>query len=290
MGDAAVDTDVPATDLGTDAKPANIKTQTPPANDEVAMQEPELAEPAAADAARQVDDHKSPKPDQSVVIAKVDSQPPEMSELVPEHTEEEDRKPSDPALQPDTKPDPQDAQPHNGDQLDDDDKPPDTGTFSNNADLDSLFNDDDPPTTSAADGGDPTASAAATTDFGLDPHATTAADDFDFDTFTTNLDSNGADNDNISALLPGLHDYANPNPVGSGQPDFDALFATDAPVGGDGQGVGVGGGVQQASVGEAHDSTFDDLMDFADFNAEDYAGGSGEGGAGGDHEFNFTFD
>nr|POF14131.1 hypothetical protein CFP56_03155 [Quercus suber] len=129
----------------------------------------------------------------------------------------------------------------------DDDNPPDTGTFSNNADLDSLFNDP----ISAGGGGD-----NPPTDF--DPNG-----DFDFGSFNASLGDNNHnndgndndDNDNISALLPGLQDYAN-NIHTSGQPDFDALFATDVPAGDD-----------NGNNNPPGDSTFDDLMDFADFNA-----------------------
>lgn len=145
----------------------------------------------------------------------------------------------------------------------DQDKPPDTAhTFGTNADLDSLFND---PMSAGAGG------SGEEPDFSAEQNV---GDDFDFEAFSANLDSNTNDNDNIASLLPGLQDYANTQPEGnSGQADFDALFATDAPVGADVGGDETG----NAQGGLAHrDSTFDDLMDFGDFNAGDFAAAEDE--------------
>ncbi|KAK5136962.1 hypothetical protein LTR08_001469 [Meristemomyces frigidus] len=237
-------------------KPSEVKvhpTGTSPRGDDVEKLEPEQT-------------------DQSV------DQRVDMTQLVVESgpstaPEEDNSQASDPALQVDTK---KNAK---ADLMDDiqlapeDDQAPGTGTYSNNADLDSLFNDP----TSAVDA----VNAAAAPDFDM---GADAAASFDFDHFNTNLDNAAADNDNISALLPGLQDYANTQPVGSAEPDFAALFATEAPV----NGVGEEAGDLQGS-GEHRDSTFDDLMDFNDFNAGDYAGNE-EDGSGGDQGFDFTFD
>ena len=153
-----------------------------------------------------------------------------------------------------------------------DDEAPDTGTYSNTADLDSLFNDP----TSAVDAVD----SAEAPSFDMD--AGTSAS-FDFDSFNSNIDTIATDNDSISALLPGLEDYANTQPVGSAESNVNALFATDVPV----DGLSGEGGDMPGS-GEQHDSTFDDLMDFNDFNTGDYAG-SGEDGTS-NNQFDFAFE
>lgn len=261
----------------TEARPNPTELPTASATEEVVMPERESAEPGVPDPALigslgQLNDRESVEVSRTEGSPKAGSKPPHAAEVVPDLPKEEG-KPSDPASQIDTDKDQQTAQLDEITRVDDD-NPPDTGTFSNNADLDSLFNDDP----ASGSGGD-----AVANEFSLDANPTT---EFDFETFTANLDSNGTDNDNISALLPGLQDYANTHPVGSGQPDFDALFATDVPVVGDGQGEGAG---DQQGSGEQHDSTFDDLMDFTDFNAGDYSG-NGEDGAGNNDEFNFAFD
>ena len=89
------------------------------------------------------------------------------------------------------------------------DKAPDTGTFSNTGDLDSLFND------TASGGG-------MGGDNGDEPDFSTSADlnaEFDMASFTNGLDANKSNgNDNISALLPGLQDYA--NDTAGAEPDF----------------------------------------------------------------------
>ena len=102
-------------------------------------------------------------------------------------------------------------------------------------------------------------------------------DDFDFGLPTTdsqNLNNDLLDNDNISALLPGLQDYANTQPDdeggvgGTDDPDFDAIF-------GDGDG-GLG------EMGEENgDGGVDGMESFLDFDfAADFAGGEGETGGG----------
>ena len=168
-----------------------------------------------------------------------------------------DQKPSDSALQIDTHTQPKDEK--NDSNQADEDRAPDTGMNTN--DLESLF------------GGPTSAGPGDGTDF---------QSQFDFGDFDGNLDNNGADNDNISALLPGLQDYANTQPSVSGEPDFDALFSTDLPMANDGQGDG-----QQGSA-EHRDSTFDDLLDFEDFNAGDFT--EGAGGSNENQDFDFSFD
>ena len=179
-------------------------------------------------------------------------------ESAPEPSEE---KASDAALHIDTKPTDTAAQ-DSTNQNADDDKEPDTGTFTN-ADMDSLFND---PTS---------AGAGETADFGAE---TGSGNDFDFGSFNANFDANAAgsnENEDLSSLLPGLQDYANTQPT-SGEPDFNALFATD------------GGDNTQDSVQPAtaqHDTTFDDLMDF---NFDIGGGGDGDG-ANDNSDFDFSF-
>lgn len=152
----------------------------------------------------------------------------------------------------------------------DDDKPPGTATFSNAGDLDSLFND----STSVG----PSESPA---NFGLDANVSAP---FDFESFNAGLgNDNNGDNDSISALLPGLQDYANNNnpDANTAEPDFSSLFAPNVPPG---EGSGEG-----EKNGESTDDVFGDIMNFGDFNANDFAGG-GEGGGEDDGNFDFTFD
>lgn len=81
------------------------------------------------------------------------------------------------------------------------------------------------------------------------------------------LDS--TDNDNISALLPGLQDYANNQPESSGDADFDDIFGTvDL---GDGDGAGEQGGTGMEGM--------DSFLDF-DFGADFGDGGVGDGSNG----------
>ena len=192
--------------------------------------------------------------------SKVEDQSPETKPEVKDA--ETDQKPADIALQIDTQTQPktQEAEPDDPDE----DKPPDTAAYTN--DLESLF------------GAPTSAEAGEAPDFNMEPNNN---DEFDFG-FSSNLDNSGADNDNISALLPGLQDYANNQPTEGGEPDFSSLFPTDVAMGNDGQEDG-----QQANM-EHRDSTFDDLMDFADFNPADYTEGSGV--ANENQEFDFSFD
>lgn len=178
-------------------------------------------------------------------------------------------KPSETAHQADTQPPPTDEtkDPHESEE-----KPPDTATFSNAGDLDSLFND------GASVGG------AGAGDSGGEQNTSTGPDtglDFDFATFNAGLEANNTgndnDNDNISALLPGLQDYAN-NSAG-GEPDFSALFANDPlTTGGGGDASnGTGDGQQQQ-----RDTTFDDLMGDLTFTMD------GDGNDGGNDIFDFS--
>ncbi|CAK3801418.1 Hypothetical predicted protein [Lecanosticta acicola] len=115
-----------------------------------------------------------------------------------------------------------------------DEKAPDTAN-----DLDSLFN--DPMSGGGAD---------ANADFSF--HQDTG-NDMDFGSF-------GADNDNISSLLPGLEDYANNQPSNNtNEVDLDQLF---------GLGDSNQGAIDSQGAGEQHDTTFDDLMDLAGFDVD----------------------
>nr|OQO22460.1 hypothetical protein B0A51_11602 [Rachicladosporium sp. CCFEE 5018] len=157
------------------------------------------------------------------------------------------------------------------DQQDSNDAPPDTATMSVNADLDSLFND---PLSADGQGSGP----GTTFDDDINGNG-----DFDFASFNDSI-NNGAeqdenDGDNISALLPGLQDYADGS---TAEPDFGAIFGT----GGDG---GVGGVddfsgfvTDQQGNDKPQETLFDDMMDF-NFDM------SGEGdNAAQDFDFDFT--
>lgn len=111
-----------------------------------------------------------------------------------------------------------------------------------------------------------------------------APQDFDPNPFDFALPS-ADDNDNISALLPGLQDYANNQPGETGDADFDNIFNTD---------LGDAGG-READGGQGGGG-LNDFMDF-DFDAE-FGGGAGEGGDGNanvnasanlEDDFNFDF-
>ena len=149
-----------------------------------------------------------------------------------------------------------------------DDKAPDTATFSNTGDLDSLFND----TTSAGGAG------------GDEPDFSTSADlnaEFDFTSF--NDASNSNDNDNISALLPGLQDYANEN-TGT-EPDFSSFFTADPPNNLTDQSQNNNTAMGQQLIDTAQgDSTFDDIFDMT----FDMGGGT-DGNQNGGAQFDFDF-
>lgn len=155
-----------------------------------------------------------------------------------------------------------------------DDKAPDTATFSNTGDLDSLFND--------------TASGGGTGgDNGDEPDFSTSADlnaEFDMASFTNGLDANKSnDNDNISALLPGLQDYA--NDTAGAEPDFSSFFnaePTTNPPDQSQNSLTAGGEQQNDSM--QHDNTFDDIFDMT-FDM----GGSGGQSQNGGNDFNFDF-
>jgi hypothetical protein len=149
-----------------------------------------------------------------------------------------------------------------------DDKAPDTATFSNTGDLDSLFND----TTSAGGAG------------GDEPDFSTSADlnaEFDFTSF--NDGSNSNDNDNISALLPGLQDYANET-TGT-EPDFSSFFTADPSNNLTDQSQDNNTAMGQQLIDTAQgDSTFDDIFDMT-FDM----GGGNDGNQNGGTQFDFDF-
>ena len=170
---------------------------------------------------------------------------------------------SDPALQIDTETQPKPTTTGEPNQPEDD-NPPDTGTFSNPNDLDSLFG----PT--SAGGGD----------FNTDPTTNPNPNsmDFDFDSFSAHL---GPDNDNITSLLPGLQDYANNQADEAHASDFENLFDINSvPVDPTRQVQG--------------ENSFEELLDFEDFAGGEFGGEGGEGGGNGNGEggaeFDFEFD
>lgn len=150
-----------------------------------------------------------------------------------------------------------------------DEKAPDTATFSNTGDLDSLFND---PASAGGIGGDN----------GDEPDFSTSADlnaEFDFGSFSAGLDTNNSNgNDNISALLPGLQDYANQN---GGDADFNSLFNTDTPANPPDQSQNDG---NQNNQNSQYDPTFDDFLDMT-FDM----GNDGNENQSGGNDFNFDF-
>lgn len=149
-----------------------------------------------------------------------------------------------------------------------DDKAPDTATFSNTGDLDSLFNDATSAGGMGGDGGD-------------EPDFSTSADlnaEFDFNSF--NDTSNTNDNDNISALLPGLQDYA--NDTAGTEPDFSSFFTADPP---NNQPQNNNNALGQQLIDTAQgDSTFDDIFDMT-FDM----GGGNDGNQNGGTQFDFDF-
>jgi hypothetical protein len=152
-----------------------------------------------------------------------------------------------------------------------DDKAPDTATFSNTGDLDSLFNDATSTGGMGGDGGD-------------EPDFSTSADlnaEFDFNSF--NETSNNNDNDNISALLPGLQDYAN-DTTGT-EPDFSSFFTTDPANNLTDQTQNSNTALGQQFIDTAQgDSTFDDIFDMT----FDMSGGN-DGNQNGSNQFDFDF-
>lgn len=249
--------------------PPQADTEVLEASADVEMPDAQETKPAAVEGAQTLESETSEqvsKRDDDVTATEA------ATNAISQEEPPADEKPADQTLHIDTKLPPKadtaEEQPV------DEDQPPDTGTFSNTNDLDSLFG----PTSA-----DPAGDGA---DFSIDPDNSA---EFDFETFAgANLNDNNsvADNDNISALLPGLQDYANTHPVsGNGGEDFDALFDTsDLPMQIDGQ----GDGEQQGPPQGHRDSTFDDLLDFADFNAGDFAAGeAGNGDENQDFDFNF---
>jgi hypothetical protein len=152
------------------------------------------------------------------------------------------------------------------------DKAPDTATFSNTGDLDSLFND---PSSAGGMGGD----SGGEADF------STSADinaEFDFQSFNDTGATNA--NDRMSALLPGLQDYA--NDTASGEPDFTSFFNPDPStnLAAQPQTPNTATGQQQIDTAQG-DSTFEDLFDLT----FDMSGGN-DGNQSGGNDFNFNFD
>ncbi|KAI7086862.1 hypothetical protein KC356_g4698 [Hortaea werneckii] len=177
---------------------------------------------------------------------------------------------------PDAKPIKQASEPPQTDEKKpDEEQPPEAETQSNNGTgdgLDSLFG--DAASAGAGEGNAP--------DFGLGAEGSAP---FDFDSFSAGLgvENNGSgDNDSISALLPGLQDYANNEPGGgSAEPDFSALFNTDMQPAGDGQNGESKKDEQQI------DDVFGEIMNFGDFNTNDFTSGDGAGGDDGNFDFSF---
>jgi hypothetical protein len=179
----------------------------------------------------------------------------------------------DPATEPKLELDTNPARPTSGEQSAED-KAPDTGTFSNTGDLDSLFND-------AASGGGMGGENGEELDF------STSADlnaEFDMASFTNGLDANKSnDNDNISALLPGLQDYA--NDTAGAEPDFSSFFSAEPTTNPPDQTQNsIAAGGEQQDNNMQHDNTFDDIFDMT----FDMGNGGQSQNAGSDFNFDFS--
>lgn len=243
-------------------KPEDAQKPNDPALEDIIMQdsEPSETQEAAKDASQGALTAQEPSDIEKPVSAPTDVPiDPGALNVAPET----DQRPSEAALKVDTQSQPKDDK-ADGEQPADEDKPPDTGTFSNVNDLESLF------------GGPLSAGPGDAPDFSIDPNTN---DDFDFDAFASSLDNNTADNDNISTLLPGLEDYANTQSSGAGEQDFDAIFSGALPANMEGD--------EQRGIPH-RDSTFDDLGDLLDFNVGEFTGGTGEGGEDENNEFDFS--
>jgi hypothetical protein len=187
--------------------------------------------------------------------------PPAAEKLAPAETETEPNAP-DTALQLDTKTEKPEESAEKSAAQSEDEKPPDTANTSEGRDLESLFN-------------DPMSAGGAAVDDNPDFTA-----GFDFGTFNAGLNDNTGDNNDLSSLLPGVQDYASMQPSGTDQPDFDALFAADVPMGEDSQ--------QQH---QSEQQSFDDLLNFGDFGAGDFSGGGeADGNNNNNQDFDFNFD
>lgn len=148
-----------------------------------------------------------------------------------------DAKTADTSLQVDTA-----ASETKPDQPAEDEKVPDTANESISNDLDSLF------------GGGDNNTNEPSNEFTFDENATGEIDFGDF----TNFNTDNGDNDNISSLLPGLEDYANTQSNASGaELDLSSFFNTNT--------TEQTNAMNQQGAGEQRDTTFDDLMDLANF-------------------------
>lgn len=148
----------------------------------------------------------------------------------------------------------------------DEEKPPDTAVGSTTGDLDSLFN----------DGGNDD-SASLTNEFNFD--TSNNGGEIDFGDFGNNFSTDNNDNDNISSLLPGLEDYANTQAPSTAELDLNALFGTAS-----GNDNDQNNGMNSQGAGEQRDTTFDDLMDLANFD------GTGLDDANNDNNADLDFD
>lgn len=190
---------------------------------------------------------------------------------------------------------------------------PNTGAYST-MDFDSLFND-----SASASGGSgsinnsPVKEAIATTDKTDGKIITDTKDDapdFSFETFNEQHLSSGdaqGDNDDITSLLPGLESYANADDDGGNQDDFQMLnfdpttsndhsaqatMTTSDPQKPSTQDMTTTSTVNDAQVAEPidpnRDTTFDDLMDFGDFDMSGLDAGDGNFDDG-DNKFDESF-
>lgn len=219
----------------------------PVAADDVTMEDAQSAQPSADDAQPNADtiEEAAETPDAKAAPV-AESQGQESTQPgtrdqdeIQDQPKQSDVKTTDSAFQLDTA-----ANVTKSDKPSEDEKAPDTAKESINNDLDSLFG-----------GGDADTNTETNNDFTFDENAT---GDIDFGDFT-NFNTDNGDNDNISSLLPGLEDYANTQSNASGaELDLSSFFNTNPTDQNN-------NAMNQQGAGEQRDTTFDDLMDLANF-------------------------
>ncbi|KAH9841174.1 hypothetical protein Tdes44962_MAKER07895 [Teratosphaeria destructans] len=261
-GQAAKPAAVPMPAL--DDEPATLKDvvqqpqegKTEPQEAETSEAKPAIIEPAPSSAAHSLPLPAAEPANEGPSLVKQEAAPESVAN--DEKPKLEDTKALEPKLNVDTTKASSAAATADGDE-----RPPDTGVMSTNADLDSLFND-----------GNDTASGGASgdnNDFNFDANV---AEGMDFaDVFGDNDTSN---NDvDLGALLPGVHDYANAGPDNGMKTDggmniFDEFTTTDGPT-------------EEGNAGQ--DIDFMDF-DFDQFTTDPNAN-TGNNNAGDDDVFNF---
>ncbi|KXT15594.1 hypothetical protein AC579_9943 [Pseudocercospora musae] len=241
-------------DIATNQAPSgNPGILDQPQDQDVTMQEPNDEKPTNIQASTNDVDMGDPASDPQPDVTEMKPAPSQAAHTMPvaEAPGLADAKQSANGLQIDTKPPPADMTGKK--KAIEGEKPPDTAVGSTAGDLDSLFN----------DGGNDD-NASLTNDFNFNTN--NDGGEIDFGDFGNNFSTDNNDNDNISSLLPGLEDYANTQSTSNAELDLNALFGT----GNDSQ----NNGMNNQGAGEQRDTTFDDLMDLANFDGTGLDDGS----------------